>query len=69
MDLKIDAKEKRKLYQLFKRDLERKILSKKKEVIYDSEETKIIEIPRLKFYLDELNIEYDNLFQPTLLDD
>ena len=32
MDLKIDAKEKRKLYQLFKRDLERKILSKKKNL-------------------------------------
>ena len=42
-------------------DLERKILSKK-EVIYDSEETKIIEIPRLKFYLDEFEYKYDNYF-------
>ena len=68
MALKIDKKEKKQLYQIFKRDLEKKILSKKKEVIYDSEETKITEIPRLKFYLDELNIEYDNVLQPTLLD-
>lgn len=58
MALEIEEMEKKKLYQIFKRDLGDKILSKKKEVIYDQEKTFIKEIPRLKSYFEELDIEF-----------
>ena len=62
MNLNLSQTNKKNLYKILKRDLENKILSKKKEVVYDLEDTQIKEIPRLKSYLDELNIDHIDVF-------